>query len=223
MENILNFFSVSNIAINLLGYNMSWLELLATVFTIINIYLVIKEHILNFPFAFIAILLSLWLFFQSALYADAILQIYFFVLCVYGWWKWSNGSFVKSSLPVTELTSKGRVIVIAIILILTPVVGICMKNLPHWLPAIFTQPTAYPFSDSFILIASFVGQWLLAQKKTENWWCWIAVNAVAVVIYYLKDLKLFSLLYFILLLMAIKGIEAWKKSMAASMPDHMRS
>jgi nicotinamide mononucleotide transporter len=213
METILHFFSVTNIAIRIMGYNLSWIELLATVFAIVNVYLAIKEHILNFPFGLLAILLSLWLFYQTALYADALLQIYFFSVSLYGWWHWSKGSFLQSDLKVSILPRKSRIIWIMVIVFLTPVAGYCMMHLPQWAPNIFTQPTAYPFPDSFILITSFAGQWLLAQKKIENWWCWIAVNAAAVVVYFMKDLKLFSVLYLALLIMAIAGVREWKKSL----------
>src|SRR5436190_8390919 len=201
MNGIIDFFSVQNIAFTCLGYPVSWIELLATVFTIINIYLAIQQRILNFPFALIAIALSYGLFFQSALYADSFLQIFFFTVTIYGWWHWSNGSFTENELPVTLLTITWRIVAIALIIVLTPITAWCMIHLNSWWPKLFTQPTAFPYSDSFILVSSMVGQWLLARKKLENWWCWIAVNIMAIVVYYLKVLMLFSILYFILLIM----------------------
>jgi nicotinamide mononucleotide transporter len=211
MQQITDFFSIHHIAFRILEYDLSWVELLATAFTLVNVYLAIRQHILNWPFALIAIILSFVLFFQSALYADAFLQIYFFIVSAYGWWHWSKGSLLKDHLPVTTLSVRARLFTILIIVILTPLSAFCMVRLPVWMPEIFTQPTAYPLPDSFIMITSFTGQWLIARKKIENWHCWIAVNAVAVVIYYLKDIRLFSILYLLLLLMAIAGLRAWNK------------
>ena len=86
-----------------------------------------------------------------------------------------------------------------------------MIHLHGWLPEFFPKQTAYPIPDSFVMVVSIAGQWLLAKKKLENWICWIAVNCTAIVIYFMKDIKLFSLLYTVLLVLAIMGVISWRK------------
>jgi len=204
-------FSINNTALTMLGYAMSWLELLATLFTVACVWLAMKNHILNWPVAIIAIVLSFLLFYQSALYADSFLQVYFLITSFYGWWYWRSGLTKAEERAVTSLTSSQGIILITIVILLTIIASYIMIHLNVWWPEYFPQKTAYPIPDSFIMVTSIAGQWLLAKKKLENWYCWIAVNCTAIVIYYLKDLKLFSLLYFILLAIAIMGVINWKK------------
>jgi nicotinamide mononucleotide transporter len=190
---------------------MSWLELVATIFSIACVWLAVKKNILNWPVAIIAIFLSFLLFYQSALYADSFLQIYFFVTSIYGWWYWTRKTDEINELPVTELSNTERLSWILGILFSTVLASYIMLHLNPWFPDYFPKPTAYPIPDSFILVASIAGQWLLAKKKLDNWYCWIMVNCTAVIVYFLKDIKLFSILYFLLLIMAMMGIYSWRK------------
>ncbi len=205
------FFSIQHIACTFLGYSMSWLELLATLFTIVNVWLAIRQHMLNWPAGLVAIVLSFLLFYQSSLYADAFLQIFFFVVSCYGWYHWAFGHKSEAALPVTKLSSAGRKVVAVLVMVGTLLAGYVIQHLNTWFPVYFPQPAAYPYPDSFVMVGSFAGQWLLAKKKLENWWCWIAVNSVAVVIYYFKDIQLFSLLYLLLWVMAVSGWMRWKQ------------
>ncbi len=207
-----SFFSIDNIAITMLDYSMSWVELLATIFTLACVWLAMKKHILNWPVAIIAITLSFLVFFQSALYADSILQIYFFITSIYGWWYWSRTYGVESDVPVTRLTRVERIYWVIGVFISTLMVSYIMIHLNSWLPKLFPAKTAFPISDSLVMVTSIAGQWLLAEKKLENWFCWIVVNSTAIVIYFQKELKLFSLLYVVLLVIAIMGVIAWSKN-----------
>lgn len=196
-----------------MDYPMSWLEVFATIFSIACVWLAVKKNILNWPVALIAIILSFLLFYQNALYADSFLQVYFLVTSFYGWWYWNNKGKKMEELPVTILSGKKRGYWLAGIIVSSAISAYFMIHLHPWMPEFFPQPTAFPIPDSFIMVASIAGQWLLAKKKLENWYCWIAVNCAAVIIYYMKDLKLFSLLYLVLLTMAIVGIISWRKTL----------
>ncbi len=207
----MNFFSIHNIAITLMGYEMSWIELLATLFTVACVWLAMKKHILNWPVALIAIVLSYALFYQNELYADSFLQIYFFVASAYGWWYWSRPNAMTDELPVTQLTNQERINWLVILMLAWVAATYFTTHLNIWWPQFYPKPAAFPIADSFILVASFLGQWLLAKKKLENWICWIIVNCTAVFVYYLKDLKLFSILYLVLLFIAIQGVITWNK------------
>lgn len=207
----MNFFSIHHIAITLMGYEMSWIELLATVFTVACVWLAMKNHILNWPVALVAIVLSYGLFYQNELYADSFLQIYFFAASIYGWWFWSRPNTRTDDVPVTLLTNKQRLIWLAILMMVWILAIYFTKHLNIWWPQYYPKPAAFPIADSFILVTSFLGQWLLAKKKLENWICWIAVNITAIIVYNLKDLKLFSILYFVLLLIAVQGVISWSK------------
>lgn len=206
-----SWFSINNIAITILGYPMSWVELLATLLTMACVWLALKELVLNWPVALLAIFFSFLLFFQNALYADSFLQVYFFVTSIYGWWYWTRDGETEKIVPVTFLSQTARIYWLVGIILSTCLVSYIMIHLHGWLPDFFPKPTAYPIPDSFVMVVSIAGQWLLAKKKLENWICWIAVNCTAIVIYFMKDIKLFSLLYAVLLVLAIMGVISWRK------------
>ena len=208
-----DFFSIQNIACTLMGYSMSWLELLATGFTLLNVWLAIRQHMFNWPAGLVAIVLSFLLFYQSSLYADAFLQIFFFVVSCYGWYHWAFGHKRNDTLPVTALAPATRIQVVAAVIAGSVLAGYVIRHLNIWMPAYFTQPAAYPYPDSFVMVGSFAGQWLLARKRIENWWCWMGVNSVAVIIYFYKDIRIFSLLYLLLLFMAVSGYRQWKRDL----------
>ena len=98
-----DFFSVKNIAFSAYGYDMSWLELVATFAGLAAVWLSAKERIINWPIGLVNVVLSFFVFFQFNLYSDMLLQIYFFLTGVYGWWQWtrqneaSNEKVVKIS------------------------------------------------------------------------------------------------------------------------------
>lgn len=196
-----------------MGYSMSWLELLATGFTLLNVWLAIRQHMFNWPAGLVAIVLSFLLFYQSSLYADAFLQIFFFVVSCYGWYHWAFGHKRNDTLPVTALAPATRIQVVAAVIAGSVLAGYVIRHLNIWMPAYFTQPAAYPYPDSFVMVGSFAGQWLLARKRIENWWCWMGVNSVAVIIYFYKDIRIFSLLYLLLLFMAVSGYRQWKRDL----------
>jgi nicotinamide mononucleotide transporter len=79
------------------------------------------------------------------------------------------------------------------------------------LPNVFSKPMAYPYLDTTIAVFSILGNWLLAKKIIQNWFCWIIVNIIATYVYYQKELFLISLEYFIFLVFAIVGYFFWRK------------
>ena len=205
------FFSINNIAFTILGYPLSWVELLATVFTLACVGLAVRRNILNWPVGLVAIILSCLVFYQTQLYADCFLQLYFFITSVYGWWFWNKQKPLDKEQPVSFLTGLERVYWTLGIIAGWMIISFLIMHLNEWLPLYFPQPAAFPVPDSFIMVASIAGQWLLAKKKLENWYCWIGVNSTAMIVYYQKDIKLFSLLYLILLIMAFIGSRSWKR------------
>lgn len=205
---MMSFFDINTIAFSLWDYQVSYLELVATSLALISVYLATKSHIYTWPFGIVSIILVSILFYQVQLYADVILQGYFFAVSVYGWYRWKNS---EDEISNSMLNSKTRIILAILIVLATLITGYCIQHIHEWMPKIFIAPAAFPYADSFVLVASIVAQTLLAQKKIENWHLWIAVNCFAVCIYYLKGINLLAIEYFIFLGMAIYGAYNWKK------------
>src|SRR4030095_9285710 len=102
--------------IQVFGQQITLIEILGALFGIAGVWLTVKEKILCFPVGIVNVALYAWLFFQSHLYADAMLQIVYIVLLVYGWYEWSHGSGKKKELPVTKISSKVSVYLLLIVL-----------------------------------------------------------------------------------------------------------
>jgi nicotinamide mononucleotide transporter len=104
-------------------------------------------------------------------------------------------------------------ILTAVILIGTMMCGFLFSHIHTILPLYFKVQAAYPFTDSFVMMASIVATILLAKKRIENWYLWIGVDVVCVVLYFKKGVYFLSFEYFIFLSMASYGLYHWKKQL----------
>lgn len=210
-------FDVNVTAFSFYGYDMSYLELIGTAFNLWAVWLTTKEKILSWPVGIVAVTLFMVLFYQIQLYSDFIEQIYYFVTCFYGWWLWSKKKESTSlnaagpMLRVGYLTQTALIASLAVVSVGTLGLGYFMGHLHIYFPAM--QPAAYPYIDAFTTVLSFMGQIFTAYKKMECWLVWIVVNVICVWLYFQKGVWLVSMLFFVLLLLAIKGHYSWKKQM----------
>jgi nicotinamide mononucleotide transporter len=139
-------------------------------------------------------------------------QMYFLGMSLYGWWYWnktlnqkdyrgfivSSGALMAKCLAVTVVGGVGF--------------GFFLINADSILPKVFTEPASYPMIDAITTAASFVAMWLLSKKRVESWIYWIVVDVVAIWLYFIKDVKFLSLLYVILLGIAINGYLTWRRT-----------
>jgi nicotinamide mononucleotide transporter len=184
---------------------MSWGEITGTVLGVIGVWLMIRQNIWSWPVGLVQVAVYTWVFYEARLYSDAILQVLFFVIQGYGWWHWLRGKHraARSELPVTRLGPGAIVGWLVAGAVLTAAWGTTMQHstdaaLPHW--------------DAFILVFSLIAQWLQARKYLENWAGWLAVNSVAMGVYWAKDLQLTAGLYLVFWLMALWGWREWRRS-----------
>ena len=183
---------------------MSAIEWAAALTTLVCIWLTVKNRISNWPWGIVASLLYGWVFWQQKLYANAGLQILYYVpICIYGWWAWAKlGPTHSDDLPVTALSPKARLGWLAVSVLLSLVIG--------WPIARLTNDN-FPYADSFVTGFSIVAQYLQTRKIFENWWLWIAVDALAA--FYLfpaQHLWPTTIIYVIAFGMAIRGAWEWK-------------
>ncbi len=209
----MSFFDIHNIAFSVLKYDMSWLELVATIFGLAAVWLSAKEHIANWGIGLVNIVLSAVVFYQAQFYSDMILQAYFFATGIYGWWQWArrDKNTAEQVVKVSFLSGKEQIYTGIFILISTLIVGffIAEGGLQRLFPTFFTQPAAFPYADTLIMMMSIVGNYLLTIKKIESWILWVMVDIIAPVLYYQKGLYLFTLEYIIFLALASFALYNW--------------
>jgi nicotinamide mononucleotide transporter len=216
---MLNFLNVNNIAFVVLGYPMSYVEFIGTILYLWSVWLIAKRQALTWPVGIASVLLYMALFYQIRLYSDTLEQIYYLGTSVYGWIIWSKSTKEDGQISdVTYSQNKEVVLWIAVTGITSLLVGIIMSKVHLLMPAFFPEAASFPFLDALTTVMSFTAMWLMARKKIESWIYWIIVDMIGIGLYYAKDVKFISLLYVILLFMAINGFRSWHKAQMQGAP-----
>lgn len=208
---VAHFFSVNQIAFTLLGYPMSYVELLGTLFNLWSVWLVARTNILTWPVGIVGVLLFLVLFYQIRLYADTLEQVYYLGACAYGWWSWARGRSAGTAGTLSLRNSSQRAIISSagITLGLSIVLGYITSRLHVWLPALFPAPASFPYLDALTTTMSFTATLLMAQRRVECWVYWIIVDVIGIGLYYAKDVRFIAVLYAIFLILATNGLLSW--------------
>ncbi len=216
---MLNFLNVDNTAFVLLEYPMSYIELIGTLLYLWSVWLIAKRQVLTWPVGIVSVLLYMILFYQIRLYSDAIEQVYYLGVSIYGWIFWNN-SFKEDGEVKDVAYSNPQSIVfwITITGIISIVVGILMQRIHLLLPVVFPEPASFPFLDALTTIMSFTAMWLMARKRIESWIYWIIVDVIGIWLYFVKDVKFVSLLYVTLFFLAVSGFQSWHKTKTQAVP-----
>jgi nicotinamide mononucleotide transporter len=185
---------------------MNWLEWLAAVLGVVNVALVVRRSVWNYPFALAMVSLSFFVFLEQKLYSDMLLQLFFFAVNLYGWWNWTEAKRAAGQVPVTVLSNGARAGWVTASLGASLLWGLGMAR--------FTDAAA-PFWDATIAGLSIAGQILMARRRIENWAFWIAVDAIAVPLFWSRGLHYFSGLYLLLLILSIAGLLDWRRAFRA--------
>ncbi|MBN3909282.1 MAG: nicotinamide mononucleotide transporter [Nostoc sp. NMS1] len=190
---------------------MSYIELLGTVFYLWSAWLISQRKILTWPVGIVSVLLYMALFYQIRLYSDMLEQIYYLVVSVYGWWRWSIPNSGKV-LQIRYSPPRKIVLIAAITIAISFATGALMSQIHLLLPAIFLEKASFPYLDALTTIMSFTAMWLMVQKRIESWYYWIIVDVIGIGLYYVKEVKFIAFLYVILLFIAINGSISWLKT-----------
>jgi len=181
---------------------ISPLELAGNVFTLASVYAARRNSVHTWWTGMIGVTLYGFMFFDAKLYADVVLQVFFFGTCIAGWWQWQHGGTDDSELPVTSLVPRQRAIAVLAVLGAAVLFGTLFDR--------YTD-ASLAYADSYILGGSVVAQLLMMRRKLDHWFIWITVDVVAVVVYALKGLVMTSAVYAILLVLCLQGIVEWRR------------
>ena len=205
------FFEIANTAFTVIGYPISYVELIGTAFGLISVYFASRANILTWSTGIVNEVFLFILFFQVHLYADMFLQVYFFIVTIYGWYNW-NTTTVENK--IAAINTKARWLIAAVIIVGSLLSSFLIKNIHLYLSGYFKAAAAYPFTDSLVMVLSIIATILLAKKKIENWHLWILIDAICGVLYFKKGIYFLSLEYLIFLGLASYGLYHWKKQLA---------
>lgn len=206
----MSYLRVDAIALTILGYPLSFIELAGTATYLWSVWLMTRRAMLTWPVGIVSVLLYLALFWQIRLYSDALEQLYYLGASVYGWYRWRRGTEEGAKpLPVRVSGPSTVAVEIAIVAGGTAALGRVMTLANVLAPALFPEPAAYPYLDAGTTVASFVAMALLALKRVESWVWWIGVDVVGIGLYWAKDIRFVALLYVLLLGLAVRGLADW--------------
>ena len=179
---------------------MNLLEAIATLLGLANIVLLVRRSIWNYPFGLAMVALYARVFADARLYSDALLQLFFFTIQLYGWWAWWRAGGVDHAVSVKRLTGAARIAWVAVIALTSVAWGGVMA---HYTDA------AFPWIDAGVAIASIAAQLLLARRMVENWALWILIDLVSIGLYLAKQLYLTAGLYVLFLTLSAVGLVEW--------------
>ncbi|MBC7450414.1 MAG: nicotinamide mononucleotide transporter [Cytophagales bacterium] len=206
----MNFFDIRHVAFELFGYPLSYVELIGTLFGLISVYLASKAHILTWATGIINEVCLSILFFQVQLYADMFLQFYFFITTLYGWYTWK---YSLSGSVVSRESNKKNALLAVLIVAGTVMSGYLIRRIHIDLPHYFIVQASYPFIDSFVMVSSMIATILLAQKKIETWFLWIAVDIVCILLYIQKEIYFLAVEYVLVLVISCYALYQWRKQL----------
>lgn len=206
----MTFFSVENIAFTVFNYPLSFVELLATLFGIISVFLASRSSVLTWPTGIVNECGLFLIFFQVQLYADMFLQVFFLFVTLYGWYHWSRPEVRKNIIVIGQKTLLKLLVLLTFS---TICVGYCVARLHNFLPSIFQKEAAFPYIDSLVTTASIIATFLLAKKVLQTWIFWIIVDVVSIGLFFSRGIYFIALEYVIFLVMAFYGYFHWRNKL----------
>ena len=180
------------------------LEVIAIIFGFLSVWYSKQNKIWVFPTGMISTSIFVYLLLKWGLLGDMMINAYYFIMSVYGWYIWTRKVDAAHVTPISTTTLKEKKISIFIFIATLIFVYIVYKTFDKW-----TDWVAY--ADTITTAIFFVGMWLMARRKIENWIFWIIGNIISVPLYFHKGFTFTSFQYLGFTIIAIFGYLAWKK------------
>jgi nicotinamide mononucleotide transporter len=179
------------------------LEVIAVVAAVAYLLLAIRQNIWCWLCAGISTAIYVYLFYDAKLYMESALNLFYFVMAVYGWAVWYLGRSGDEELPVSVWKPQTHARAVVTI--------VAVSMLSGYLLATYSD-AAYPYVDSMTTFGAIWATFLVARKVLENWWYWLVIDAASVAIYWSRDLELTALLFVVYVMMIPFGMIAWRRS-----------
>jgi len=182
------------------------LEIVAVIFGFLSVWYSKENKILVFPTGMISTAIFVYLLWKWSLLGDMMINGYYFIMSLYGWFVWTRKVDSKHVTPISRTTSKEKIASVFIFLATVIFVYLVYRYFEKW-----NGWTAYV--DTLTTAIFFVGMWLMAKRKIENWIYWIIGDIISIPLYFYKGLTFTSFQYFGFTFIAIFGYLAWKKNL----------
>lgn len=177
------------------------LQILGTTFGVFQVLLARKNNINNYLCGILAVLISIYVLYQSKLYADILLHVYYLVMSIYGWYYWKFGKSKKIT-PVSFSDKTDHLKALGIVLV-------CFALMVYWLRSHTNSDV--PYWDAWVSAFAWAGMWLMAKRKIENWIYLNISNILSIPLLFYKELYIYVVLTLFLFIVGTSGYFKWKK------------
>jgi nicotinamide mononucleotide transporter len=187
------------------------LEITAVIFGLLSVWYAKKDNILVFPTGLINTSIYVFLLYKWSLLGDMMINFYYFVMSIYGWYIWSRKTDNVTEFPIAKISEHEKKLSVIIFLLtvgFVVVVYLFFNKFTNWIA----------YVDTFITGVFFVGMWLMAKRKIENWIFWIIGDLVSIPLYFAKGYTFTSFQYIIFTILAILAYMEWKKTLDNNKP-----
>lgn len=179
-----------------------YLEVLAFISGILNIYLLTRCSLWNWLFGIITVSFYAIIFFNTKLYADMSLQGIFLFFQFYGLYQWCYGMHEKQPIGIQVINYSTCLSLILTAVILFAGISFILKH---------NTDSTTVYADAMITALSLIAQWMMSKKYLHHWILWIIIDLFSIGLYINKTLYLTALLYSVFMLLCIKGFFQWKE------------
>ena len=183
----------------LIEFNWSILETVAVIFSLLYVYLAAHQNNLCWLAAVISVSLYIYICFNAKLYAETVLQVFYFLMAIYGFYSWKKNN---SQLQISKWPIKKHLFIILLGTILTFFLGFIFSN--------FTD-AKMPLVDSFTTVFSVFATYMVVKKILSNWLYFIIIDIISTYLYFSRDLHLTSLLFLLYAFIAVAGFIKWNR------------
>lgn len=182
------------------------LEITAVIFGLLSVWFAKKNSILVYPTGLVSTFIYAYLLWTWDLLGDAMINVYYFIMSVYGWYLWTRKTGNTDTFPISKMNKNEKLsafLLFVISCVFVIIVYLYFNKFTNW----------YSYVDTFLTGIFFAGMWLMAKRKIESWFFWIVGDIISIPLYFAKGYSLTSLQFLILTIIAIFGYLEWKKDL----------
>ncbi len=185
---------------------LRWEEWVSTISQIVSVAYARKNNVLVYPTGMIGVALAFWLYLFVAsppLYADALLNVYYFIMSLIGWYNWTKkDSLQTDAFPIKNCTPGERITGGSLFVVSWLVIALMLY---------FLTDSNTPVMDGLVTGSAITAMWWMALRRVENWIMWIISNLAAIPLNFYKGFDLFAIMYILFLYMAWSGAKEWNQ------------
>ena len=178
------------------------LETVAVVFSIAYLLFALKENSLCWYCAFVSTAIYTWIFGDVRLYMESLLNAYYLVMAVYGWYQWRKGGASHQGIQITCWGIQQHARAIVAVVLISVISGYLLTE---------NTEARLPYLDSFTTWGAVLTAWMVARKILENWLYWVVIDAASIYLYLDRELYQTATLFILYVILAVVGYISWRK------------